>query len=104
MMCQEISREIGLRTGTVQAWFREKRCRDFVLLNETSNPNPERDFFSWLENALSPNCIPPNVDLTPDAILDGEVYLPRLSRGGSQIGSTYFPCSPDQQWIRCNSS
>ncbi|XP_061169780.1 LIM/homeobox protein Lhx3-like [Saccostrea echinata] len=104
--CQEVSREIGLKTGTVQAWFREKRCRDknFMILNETPNQNPGRDFFSWLGNALSPNCIPPNIELTPDVIRNGEVYLPRLSRGGPQIGSTYFPCSPDQQWIRCNSS
>ncbi|XP_048728945.2 LIM/homeobox protein Lhx3-like isoform X2 [Ostrea edulis] len=102
---KEFSEKIGLKTSVVQAWFREKRCRDQnVMANgEKLSTDPEKDFFSWLGKALSPNCVPPNVELTPDIIRNGEVLLSQLPRGDSHRTAMSYPCYADRQWAHCNS-
>ena len=66
--------------------------------------DPAREFFAWLETALSHNCVPPNVELTPDAIRNGEVLLTNVSHTAS-ITYPHFPTrSIHRHWLACNTS
>lgn len=103
--CRELRSETGLRIDTIQTWFREKRFRDkrFMENDEKISYGPSSEFFSMLQKAFAHDFIPPNVELTPDVICNGEVLLDHLPQSAS-VTYSWVPRTPNQPWVHCNSS
>ena len=79
-------------------------CLSFNCLKCVCISDPAREFFAWLETALSPNCVPPNVELTPDAIRNGEVLLTNVSHTASITYPRFPTRSIHRHWLACNTS
>lgn len=79
-------------------------CLSFNCLKCLCISDPAREFFAWLETALSPNCVPPNVELTPDAIRNGEVLLTNVSHTASITYPRFPTRSIHRHWLACNTS
>ena len=79
-------------------------CLSFNCLKCLCISDPAREFFAWLEKAFSPNCVPPNVELTPDAIRDGEVLLTNVSHTASITYPRFPTRSIHRHWLPCYTS
>ena len=111
---QRISIETGLNMRTIQSWFRNKRfmnrkyCQQDSMKNKSvlfhellmksgnkqGKPLPANNT-EWLTTALAANIVPPNIELSPDDIRNGEVCVPYPVLQGT---GSFDNCAEISRW------